>query len=205
MPRKRTALQNEYPYHVSARTNNREWFNLPMRVVWEIYVNEVKETSLRYGFISHAFVLMNNHFHWLVSTPNSNLGEGMRYFMTETSRKIARACGRINKIYGARYKPTLIRSDGHYMNAFRYVYQNPLRAKICNSVDEYPWSTAASDEIPIASLYGFHQLIPKDPNEFQIWLNTPPDPIHNGLVRRALRRTVFKFPRHPTSKERPSD
>src|SRR5687767_14154985 len=103
MARKCVILQNEHPYHVRARSNNREWFYLPLEHCWSIYSRYIKETSQKYGFATHNFVLMKNHFHWNVSTPSCNLSEGMQYFMSRTSIAIARSAGRINRIYGSRY------------------------------------------------------------------------------------------------------
>jgi REP element-mobilizing transposase RayT len=56
----------------------------------------------------HAFVLMSNHFHLVVSFPENNMSEAMNYFMRETSRMISRDAGRINQTYGSRYFRSII-------------------------------------------------------------------------------------------------
>ena len=201
MPRRKSPLQSIYPYGITARSNNKEWFDVPLSDCWIIFSEVIQKTSERYGIRTHCFVLMSNHFHWLVSTPESNLAEAMRYFMTETSRRIARAGGRINKIYGARYKWTLITEDSYYANTIRYFYQNPLRAKLCNDVDSYPWSTlSANSNIKLSPNLKFEQWIPADISELRKWLNRIPDGPYQLMMQKALRRSEFRFPPHPSSK-----
>ncbi len=201
MPRRGVLLQSIYPYGISARSNNKEWFDLPLSICWNIFTEVIEKTSERYGVRTHCFVLMSNHFHWLVSTPDSNLGEAMRYFMTETSRRIARASGRINKIYGSRYKWTFISEASYYANTIRYFYQNPLRAKICNDVDSYLWSTRSADsKIKLTPDPKLETSIPSDPDELKRWLNRIPDGPYQLMMQKALRRSEFRFPPHPTTK-----
>jgi len=40
MPRAKTILQNEFPYNITARCINKEWFNLKMDTVWNIFCEE---------------------------------------------------------------------------------------------------------------------------------------------------------------------
>lgn len=200
MPRKHVIRQSEFPYSITARSNNRDWFQTPMPRCWAIFESEIKETAAKYGFVTHVFTLMSNHFHWLVTTPEANIDSGMRYFQTETSRQIARASGRINKIYGSRYKWTLIDNPIYYANTFRYFYQNPLRANICESVDQYPWMTySRRSRVEITPCLALNTHIPKG-SELKTWLNTIPDPHFADCMRKALRRSEFRFPRNPTTK-----
>lgn len=201
MPRKKLLLQNLFPYGVTARSNNRDWFDIPMQDCWRIFEDEIAQTAQRYNIKTHAFVLMSNHFHWLVTTPDENLSEAMRYFMTQTSRRLARASGRINRIYGARYKWTLIASPGYFANTVRYFYQNPLRAGICMSVDEYPWSTHhLNSKIKITPCLQLEKMIPTDAAAFRTWLNKVPDGPYLEAMKLALRKPEFRFSPHPTTK-----
>ncbi len=201
MARPHLILQDSFPYSLTARSNNRDWFQIPMPQCWKIFENEIANTSKKYGVKTHCFVLMSNHFHWLVTTPNSNLGQAMRYFMTETSRKLARKSGRINKIYGSRYKWTIVESPGYYANTLRYFYQNPLRAEICAQVDNYQWTTRARrSQIVLTACNSLDTLVPNDPREFKEWLNKIPEGPYAEMMKKALRRSKFQFPPHPTTK-----
>ncbi|RYZ92641.1 MAG: hypothetical protein EOP06_03645 [Proteobacteria bacterium] len=202
MPRKRLVRQSLFPYSVTARSNNRDWFEIPLEKCWKIFEQVIIETTEKYGFQTHCFVLMANHFHWLLSTPNENLDEGMRYFMTETSRRLARASKRINKIYGARYKPTMIELPEYYANTVRYFYQNPVRAGVTKRVEDYQWSTCQRvSKIELVPKPAFEEFIPSSPVDRLDWFNTLPDSAFNDCMRKALRRREFKYPRHPLSKK----
>lgn len=201
MPRTPTIYQDEFPYSVTARSNNKEWFDLPLEVCWPIFCEVLSEVADQYKFMSHAFLLMSNHYHWLLTTPLANLGEGMRYFQTETSRKMGRAAGRINKIYGARYKPCLIHSPVYYANSYRYIFQNPLRAGMVKQVEDYSWSTLVRPgDVPLTSSLIHGDYIPPEERELLPWLNQVPEAKYNECIRRALLHSKFKFPRDPKSK-----
>ena len=204
MPRKKIELSNLYPYHVCARSNNKQWFDIPLGQVYEIYGNVLIKTCDMYEFKVHAFVLMSNHFHMLLSTPKNNLSMGMRYFMTESSRSIARASCRINRIYGSRYSWTIIKSSEHYAHAFKYVYQNPLRAGLVSRTENYPWSTLFGfhktfGKILIGNANGFDEYIPNSERNLLNWLNYIESEVYYDCIRKALRKTQFKINVNPST------
>ena len=199
MPRKHIIQQSHFPYHLVARYNNKERFPIPLYVGWKIFDAGLHALKAEQGFEIHAFVLMSNHFHMLVSTPLANVSAGMHVFMTQTSWRIARESNRINNIYGARYRPTLITTPAHYACTLRYIYQNPLRAKICKRVEEYPWSTYFQRSSFITERADFSEYIPEK-KSFSAWLNEVPKN-YTELMKKALRRSEFKFPRHPSNKK----
>jgi putative transposase len=186
---------------LTARSNNQDWFSLPIEDCWEVYVKALKEIHTKYDFRTHAFVLMGNHYHWLVSTPKSNLGEGMGNFQTVTSLNIARLSNRINHVYGGRYKFSEIRNPVYYANAYRYVLQNPLRANIVNDVYSYKFSSLVDSRIDISVFEAFIENIPTGPG-FKDWINRKPYFEIDEVIKKSLRRRVFEFPRDPKSKER---
>jgi putative transposase len=55
-----------------------------------------------------SFFLMNNHFHLLVLTPEEDIDGIMYFFMKEVTLEIQKCSGRINKIFGGRYKVSMI-------------------------------------------------------------------------------------------------
>src|SRR5579862_9917763 len=100
MPRKNTIKAANLPYHIWARSNNRDWFYLPTEKMWEICINQLFNVTIAYGLRVHAFTLMDNHYHLLASTPFSNLGSIMNYFMREVSREVNQTTGRTNHVFG---------------------------------------------------------------------------------------------------------
>ncbi len=157
-----------------------------------------------YGVKIHAFVLMSNHFHLLISCPNGNLSEAMSWFMRETSRAITKASDRINQTYGGRFSRTLIETEHHFKNVYKYVYRNPVTAGICDNVEVYQFST-------LSGLLGqSHMIIPLEPDTFLFdnvereirWLNKKPKKEHLLDVKTALKKAVFRLPRDRDSRKK---
>lgn len=69
MPRKAIVRSDSNYYHITARSNNREYFYLPIDEVWSIMVTELRTLQREHSLRIPAFVLMNNHFHLLVLSP----------------------------------------------------------------------------------------------------------------------------------------
>jgi len=207
MARKHVELSDFYPYHICARSNNRDWFTIPLSTIYDIYAKVLEQTSENYKIKLHSFVLMSNHFHMLISTPQANLSTSMRYFMTESSRAIARTSSRINRIYGARYHWTILRNSEHYAHAFKYVYRNPIKARMTLKVEDYKWSTVNQwhtkmNTIISANENGFDEYISMSKSSLLNWLNNDGGMQYNELVGKALRRHEFKIPQCRTSGKR---
>lgn len=199
MPRHIHINQSEFPYHVTVRCINKEWFLLPMPQVWDIFSEQLWFAKYAFNIKIHAFVLMGNHFHLIISTPEANLSYSMAYLLREVSRELSRYSGRINRSFADRFHRSIIKSYHHYQTVYKYVYRNPVEAKLCDYVEDYPFST-------LNGLLGFqHLLIPiendtqlfasNDINECLDWLNFAPLKENREAVRLALKKAEFKLPK----------
>mgnify|MGYP003393544848 CR=1 FL=1 len=211
MPRKPFQMCSASPYHLSARSNGRDWFAVEISQVWEIMSNYLHFTHHAFNVRIHAFVLMSNHFHLIASFPDGNLSQASEYFMRETSRSIARESGRINHVYGARIFRSRLGSRHYFEHTYKYVYRNPISAGLCTAVENYDFST-------LRGLIGNDRLtIPVDDDCLLFdkadsaissihyclgWLNTPPDQENHDAVRRALRNPDFRLPKQKSSRRR---
>ncbi len=181
-----------------------------MEEMWELCSDYLSLLHHGFSFRIHAFVLMSNHYHLIVSTPLSNLPEGMNHFQREVSRYISRASGRINQTWGRPYYPCLLDSNHYFFNAYKYLYRNPVEAGLATSVETYRYST-------LFRLLGFGPLsfplefdtLLFNPNldlEHLAWLNTgsSDDFIEVG---KALARKKFHFQKtnHSRKYVRPAD
>lgn len=191
------------PYHLSARSNNRDWFQLPMNEVWDITSRYLRFIAAAYSVQIHNFVLMSNHYHLIASFPEANMPQALQYFMRETSRSIAFESKRINHIYGGRYFRSQILTYNHFLTVYKYVYRNPVEARIVDVVEEYPYSS-------LNSLLGQSQIIfpvAEDTLLFDNisrnleWMNKAPLLENYETVRKALRRDVFTLPMVADSSE----
>jgi REP element-mobilizing transposase RayT len=195
MPRRHSILQSDFPYHIGARCINRDWFCLPMSEVWEIMSEQLAFIHHAYGVKIHAFVLMNNHFHLIISTPNSNLSEAIGWFMRESSRTLTRAGNRINQTYGGRHFRSILTSHHYFLNAYKYLYHNPIQAGICENALDYPFST-------LPGLLGRRRLLIPVVEDLTLfsdvdgtlqWINKKPTDENWNAVKYAGRKREFKF------------
>ena len=202
MSRKPSPRRTDCPYHVTARTNNQEWFEIPLDQVWKIFEDQLFFIHHAFGIQIHSFVLMTNHFHLLLSDPNGKISEALRWLMTESSREIAQKSGRKNRIYGQKNFKSLIGSYHYYMHAYKYIYRNPVQAGACKRVEEYPYSTLAGLigltplKIPLTQ-----DLLFGDFDRNLRWLNTAVEKKDWDSVRTALRKSEFKL-RHQCFRNR---
>ncbi len=152
MPRQ---LRIQYPgalYHVTARGNQRE------NIVHddsdrEMLLATLAEACKKTGWEVLAWVIMDNHYHWLLRTPKPNLVTGMSWFQgTYTQRYNARH--RVwGHLFGGRYKAIPVqpqeRGGGDYLKTLMdYIHLNPVRARMVDSEKglgllDYRWSSLA--------------------------------------------------------------
>ena len=199
VPRHRAIQQSEFPYNISARCINREWFQIPMPVVWNIFAEELQDAEKEFQLLIHSFILMSNHFHLIVSTPEANISKCMQRFMFKSSRRLTRAGNRVNETFAGRHYKCVLQHPRYYLNAYKYNYRNPVTAGICVMVEDYPYST-------LQGVMGAKNLLmPKchdttyefDPEGTLKWLNTEPDPQKFEGVKFALKRPYFQSKKDP--------
>lgn len=197
--RRQVPINGEFPYHVSGRTPNAEFFKAPLEETWQILSEYLFLTKKMYDLRIHAFVMMSNHYHLLATAPHLNISEAIGFYKGETSRSMNRFTGRTNQNWGRRHHKTLVSSYHYFMNAYKYIYRNPVRAGLCKRVEDYPYST-------LSGLCGNSQLLipveedtilfdPTFNQKVMNWLNTPSCPKDEEQIRLALRRSEFELAR----------
>lgn len=202
MPRKNLIHSKTHPYHVTARSNNREQFYCSLQDSWKIFSNNLAEISEIHQIKVHAFVLMPNHFHLLISTPVDDLGTAMQRFISSVTKTMNLKSGRTGRVFGARYNWSLINTDGYFDYALKYVYRNPVKANLVSRVEDYPFSSIGkvlemSDlAFPIFPPIGNNSLLPnQQKKEFITWMNQPFKKEQEESLRKGLRKTQFSPPR----------
>lgn len=141
MPRRKLIRQNQFPYHVMSRTNHKDWFKIPLYEVWDICKEAYEYAFKKHPVILHCFVLMGNHYHMLITTPNSDIDKFIQKFNHRLSILITKHSGVINHKFSNRYKWTIVNNQNYLLNVYRYIYQNPVRAGITKECFHYPYSS----------------------------------------------------------------
>lgn len=199
MPRKLLQRNDSLPYHLTARTNNRQEFLPGIEQVWEIIGDECLFLNMVYEVEFHVVVLMPNHFHMILTVPQHDLGVVMNEFMRSVSRRSNRLSGRSGHVFGGPYHWSLINNTRYFGHALKYVYRNPVRAKICTRVEDYPFSTLhgllglVHLPFPIhLTRMGLELNLPSMEASQQLdWLNMPFPAEAESLIQQGLKKKLF--------------
>jgi len=129
-------------YHVISRGNEqrpivRDDTDRRKRLDW------LRRTVETYGWRLHAFVLMGNHEHLFVETPEANLSAGMQYLNGSYTSYFNRRHGRAGHLFQGRFRGHLVEQEGYFLEISRYIHLNPVRARLVRRPEQFPWSSYA--------------------------------------------------------------
>jgi REP element-mobilizing transposase RayT len=101
------------------------------------------EAAERFGWRLHAFVIMRNHFHLAVETPEPNLSEGMRWLQGTWAVRFNRLRGEVGRPFQGRYKALHVEPGPALAQVAHYIHLNPVRAKVVTAerLLDYGWSS----------------------------------------------------------------
>ncbi len=142
MPRKPRNYLPEVPCHVIQRGNNRQacfYTDDDCR----FYLDCLKKASDRYQCDIHAYVLMTNHVHLLI-TPKTE--ESISRMMQSIGRRyvqyINTTYNRTGTLWEGRHKASLVDTAQYLLTCYHYIEMNPVRAGIVNQPEDYRRSSA---------------------------------------------------------------
>jgi len=122
-------LRIQYPgalYHVTSRGNDRKRIfkdNADRSVFLQILFQSIDT----YSITLHSYVLMKNHWHFLVETPLGNLADFMRHFNITYTSHYNRRHNRVGHLYQGRYQSFLVEMESYLSAVSRYIHLNPVR------------------------------------------------------------------------------
>ena len=147
-------LRNDFAgglHHLTSRGNNKD----------DIFLDEddrlhflalLAATVIRFGWRLYAWVLMTNHFHLEVETPEANLSRGMHWLNTRYVQWFNQKHDRCGHLFQRRFEAKLIEKESYMLEVARYVILNPVRAHMVAHPQEYRWSsyhaTAGLEPVP---------------------------------------------------------
>jgi len=127
-------------YHVTSRGNERKnIFRDDMDR--NMLLKTIGEVKKKYDFKILAFVLMNNHYHFLLKTEKANLPVIMQYMNTSYGIYFNRKYRRNGHLFQSRYHSVLVEYGPEIKEVVRYVHLNPIRANAVETLPEYEWSS----------------------------------------------------------------
>lgn len=149
MPRKRRFYLPGVPAHIVQRGNNRQAVFYTEQD-YSAYLDWLHEAAQEYRCCIHAYVLMTNHVHLLMTPALSYsiskviLHVGRRYVMY-----INRKYGKSGTLWEGRHKGCIIDSDHYLLACMRYIELNPVRAGMVRCPDQYPWSSYQANALGV--------------------------------------------------------
>jgi putative transposase len=111
----------------------------------------LKEISQKRALTVFAFCLMPNHIHLLIRPESGELAEAMRDLFSRYAIFFNRKYERKGHLFGSPYRQAVCLDEGYLLAASLYIHNNPVKAGLCQSAQEYRWSSVAlycNDEAP---------------------------------------------------------
>jgi len=129
------------PQHVIQRGNNREVVFVADED-YQYYLSILKDACQKYQCDLHAYVLITNHIHLLITPHAENsISKVMqslgRYYVQYFNHQYRRT----GTLWEGRYKATLLDSKQYLLVCSRYIELNPVRVGMVNQPEDYPWSS----------------------------------------------------------------
>lgn len=141
MPRRPRINLAGYPQHVVQRGHSREACFFAEED-YRFYLYWLKKGAEKYRCDIHAYVLMTNHVHLLITPQHP---DGVSRLMQSLGRRYAQYVNRIYRrsgsVWEGRFKASLIQAEDYLLTCFRYIELNPVRAGMVRDPSEYPWSS----------------------------------------------------------------
>jgi putative transposase len=189
---------------------------------YQAYVGWLNESAQRYECAVHAYVLMTNHVHLLV-TPASrdSVTLMMQYIGIRYVPYINATYGTSGTLWEGRYKASLVQDEHYLLTCMRYIELNPVRAGMVRSPGHYRWSsyrsnaagqaqslitqhaeyralgrTAAGRYAAYKALFNAHVDDPRELNEIRAAWQTG-TPLGNDLFREKIERKLKCKVGHP--------
>lgn len=94
----------------------------------------------RFRWRVHAYVLMGNHYHLLLDTPEPTLSRGMKHLNGVYTQSFNRRHRRVGHLLQGRFKAILVERESHLLELTRYVVLNPVRAGMTETAGQWKWS-----------------------------------------------------------------
>lgn len=186
-----------FPHHIVQRGHNRNAVFVEAGD-YAYYLANLHEWKQRYEVEVHAWCLMTNHVH-LVLTPRQQqkgISDLMRRLAGRQSRYVNRLERRLGTLWCGRFHSSVIDTDAYLLACLRYVELNPVRAGMVDHPADYAWSShrermglapaALLDADPVTVLLG--ESIERRRQAYAQYLGTAADKAEVELIRSSVQR-----------------
>lgn len=180
MPRRPRSWIRDVPLHIIQRGNNRAAC-FYAEEDYRFYLHWLQLNAEHYGCAIHAYVLMANHVHLLL-TPKER--DSASKLMQSLGRRYVQYVNRVHRrsgtLWEGRFRASLVQAESHLLSCYRYIELNPVRSAVVKHPADYLWSS-----------YRHHALGAPDPvvTEHALFNALGATPAERAEAYRALFRT----------------
>lgn len=141
MPRRPRVALPEVPLHLIQRGNNRQACFFAEED-YAFYLDHLAEQAIKQGCRVHAYCLMTNHVHLLV-TPlaEGSVGALMKAVGQRYVQYVNRTYRRSGTLWEGRFRSCVLQDDAYLLACSRYIEMNPVRAGMVVHPGDYRWSS----------------------------------------------------------------
>ncbi len=141
MPRRARLSIAGVPWHIIQRGNNRA-VCFHAEGDYRRYLDDLAEQSKRFDCIVHAYVLMTNHVHLLLTPQEKDsAAQLMKHLGQRYVQYINRTYRRSGTLWEGRFRSCLTQSEQYVLACYRYIELNPVRAGMVRHSRDYRWSS----------------------------------------------------------------
>ena len=106
-----------------------------------LFLSLLAECRARWGLVTHAVVLMSNHFHLLVEDRQQRLSPAMRHLLGVYTQRFNKRHDRDGALLRGRFRSRLVDSEEYLTELVRYIHANPIEAGLVEKAALWPWSS----------------------------------------------------------------
>jgi putative transposase len=141
VPRQARLSAANIPVHVVKRGHNRETCFFADRDR-RYFLAELRRRADRHRVAVHAYVLMTNHVHLLMTPASADGIAGVTKAVFENyTRYVNQVYGRSGTLWDGRYYSCLVEAESYLLTCHRYIESNPVRAGLVQHPGSYRWSS----------------------------------------------------------------
>jgi putative transposase len=133
------------PWHIIQRGNNRSACFYADEDYLK-YLDTLQEMASKYGCSIHAYVLMTNHVHLLLTPKKTDSAALlMKHLGQRYVQYVNRVYRRSGTLWEGRFRSCLTQNEEYVLSCYRYIELNPVRAAMVEHPSEYRWSSYRSN------------------------------------------------------------
>lgn len=140
MPRKQRIKSNSGFYHIMLRGNERK--NIFKSDEDKLrFMETIREKKDKDRFCLHAFCLMDNHVHLMLSEGTEDISTVIKRITVSYVYYFNKKYKRVGHLFQDRFKSEAVENDRYILALARYIHQNPVKAGLVEKVSDYKWSS----------------------------------------------------------------